>query len=122
MKSEWITHQGQAVFCYDYTDFGLDVEGLKAEVEAAQAVIEQQSENSMLILVDIRGTVVSREAAALIKENARFTRLYAQKVAVVGVKGVVRVIADSIGRLTRGTPQAFFDGPEEAKDWLIGAE
>jgi hypothetical protein len=119
MKSEWITHQGQAIFCYDYTGFGLDVAGLKAEMEAAQAVIEQQPENSMLILVDIRGTVVSREVSGLIKENARRTKPYAQKVAVVGVKGVVRVIADSIGRLTRGTPQAFFDDLEEAKDWLI---
>jgi hypothetical protein len=122
MKSEWITHRGQAIFCYDYTGFGLDAEGLKAEVEAAQAIIEQQPENSMLILVDIQGTVVYREAAALIKENARRTRPYAQKVAVVGVRGVVRVIADSIGRLTRGTPQAFFDDLDEAKNWLIGAK
>jgi hypothetical protein len=122
MKSEWISHQGHKIFYYNYTDFGQDAEGLKAEIEAAQSVIEQQPENSMLILVDIRGTVVSREVSALIKENASRTKPYAKKVAVVGVKGVVRVIADSIGRLTRGTPQTFFDTLEEAKDWLVSAK
>jgi hypothetical protein len=122
MKSKWVSHQGHEIFYYNYTDFGQDAEGLKAEIEAAQSVIEQQPENSMLILVDIRGTVVSREVSALIKDNASHTKLYAKKVAVVGVKGVVRVIADSIGRLTRGTPQTFFDTPEEAKDWLISTE
>jgi hypothetical protein len=122
MRSKWISHQGHKIFYYNYTDFGQDTEGLKAEIKAAQSVTKQQPENSMLILVDIQGTVVSREAAALIKENAERTQPYAQKVAVVGVKGVVRVIADSIGRLTRGTPQTFFDTLEEAKDWLINAE
>lgn len=73
----------------------------------------------MLILVDIRGTVVSREVSAMIKENSQHTKPYARRVAIVGVKGVVRVIADSIGRLTRGTPQAFFDTPEDAMEWLV---
>ncbi|MBN1814737.1 MAG: STAS/SEC14 domain-containing protein [Anaerolineae bacterium] len=73
----------------------------------------------MLILVDIRNTVISREVSSLIKENSQHTKPYARKVAIVGVKGVVRVIADSIGRLTRGTPQTFFDDPEDAMDWLV---
>lgn len=63
--------------------------------------------------------MVSREVSALIKDNASHTKPYAKKVAVVGGKGVVRVIADSIGRLTRGTPQAFFNTVEEVQDWLI---
>ena len=79
MKSEWISHQGHKIFYYNYTDFGQDAEGLKAEIETAQSVIEQQPENSMLILVDIQGTVVSREVSALIKENASRTKPYAKK-------------------------------------------
>ena len=72
----------------------------------------------MLILVDIRNTVVSREVSVMIKKNSQHTKPYARKVAIVGVKGAVRVIADSIGRLTRGTPQAFFDYSEDAMEWL----
>jgi len=119
MKSYWVTHKDQKIFYYDYRDFGFDADGVKAEIEQVEDLVSQQPEHSMLILVDIRDTVISREVSAMVKENSQHTKPYARRVAIVGVKGVVRVIADSIGRLTRGTPQAFFDDPEDAMDWLV---
>jgi hypothetical protein len=119
MKSRWVTHKDQKIFYYDYRDFGFDADGVKAEIEEVEDLVSQQPEHSMLILVDIRDTVISREVSAMVKENSQHTKPYAHRVAIVGVKGVVRVIADSIGRLTRGTPQAFFDDLKEAMDWLV---
>ena len=121
MKSEWITHKGQRIFYLCLKDFESDIDGFRAEVKAVETVALQQSKNSMLILVDVRNTVVSIEAASLMKAAAQRMQPHARRLAVIGVKGFVTVIADAIVRLTSELEQALFDDLEQAKDWLVEA-
>ena len=60
MKSEWMTHKGERFIYCDFTRFGIDVDGLRSEVEAADKQICLQRENSVLALADLRETVASR--------------------------------------------------------------
>ena len=119
MKSRWITHGKQKVFYYDYKDFGPDANGMIAEIDEVEVAIRQEPKKSLLILIDVRDSMITREVGTRITKNSQYTKAYARKVAVVGVTGVTRAFAATISRLTRGTPESFFDDVEEALDWLV---
>jgi hypothetical protein len=121
VKSDWLTHNGQRIFHLCLKDFGLDADAFKAEIEAVEALVLQQPADSTLLLVDIRNTVMSIEIVGMMKQTAQRMQPHSRRVAVVGVKGVVKVIADSIARLTSGLETILFDDLEQAKDWLADA-
>jgi len=117
MKSRWITHKGKRVFVCDYSGFKHDLEALKAENAAVQAELTREPPGSVLELVDIRDTVGSREAVALIKASATKTKPYIRKSAVLGIAGVLKVLAQAVSRVS-GLGLTLFDSEDAAKDWL----
>jgi hypothetical protein len=76
---------------------------------------------TLLGLVDIRNTILSKEATALIKGSAPWLGPHIRKAAVVfnKVSGFKRVILSAIAR-AGGREVVPFDDIEEAKDWLVG--
>jgi len=103
----------------DCSNFDTDVDGLAAEVDATDAVVAQEPENSVLVLSDIRGTVGSSEALAVFKASAARLKKYVRKTAVVGVEGGLRrLLLEAVSRFS-GRELVAFDDVERAKDWLI---
>ncbi len=118
MKSRWITHRGARIFYCDYSGFRDDLEALRTENAGVAAELTGQPKGSVLELVDIRGTVGSKEAVALIKASASRTKPHLRRTAVVGVEGVVKVLAQAVSRVS-GLGLTYFATEEEAKDWLV---
>ncbi len=119
MRSRWITHQGSRIFYCDYSGFRDDLKALEAENEAVVAELTTQPPDSVLELVDVRGSVGSREAVSLLKASASKTKPFIRKTAVVGVEGVVKVLAQAVSRVS-GLGLTLFATEAEAKDWLAG--
>jgi hypothetical protein len=115
MKSRWITHAGKSIFHIDLSDFWTDVDALKAELDEASAITCQQPENSLLVLTDVRGTVLSTEVLNIGKESSARTTKHVHKTAVLGISGFRKVLLDAVSRFS-GQCFAVF---EEAKDWLV---
>ncbi len=118
MKSRWIDHKGQRIFVCDYSGFKNDLEALKAENSAVQAELTAQPRDSVLELVDIRDTVGSREAVSLIKASASRTKPHIRKSAVLGITGVLKVLAQGVSRVS-GLGLTLFEQEDAAKDWLV---
>jgi hypothetical protein len=122
MKSRWISHKGKRIFYMDFSGFGLDVAGVKAEIDATTEVTIQQPEKSVLGLTDMRGTTISSEVAELFKSNGAIVQKYFRKQALVGMSGGFRmVIFQAVSRVI-GVQGKLFDDPEPAKDWLVSAD
>ena len=117
MKSEWMTHKGKRLIYCDFTNFGLDVNGLRAEVEAVDKAMCREPEHSVLAVADLRGTVTTKQVVQLFKESATRTNKYVRKQAVVGVTGIRKILAQAVARFS-GQSMALFDTVEEAKEWL----
>ena len=119
-KSGWITHRGRQILFVDLADFGQDLDGFRIEFEAALlGLLPQQSPGSVLALVDVRGTVLSRELTALMKTTAPQVKAFLHKGAVVvEFSGLKKFIIQSVSRVV-GQPLTFFSDPEQAKDWLV---
>ena len=123
MQSRWIEHKGARILYVDFCNFGQDLDGLAVEIRAISVVVEQEPEDSVLGMADVRGTVLSREVASLLKESAPLIGRHIVKTAVVmdQITGFKKVIFDAIGRVS-GQNTMLFDDVEEAQDWLADGE
>ena len=118
MKARWIEHKGKRIFYGDCTDFGYDVDAIKAEMDEALPEIRAQPKNSMLVIIDVRGTVGSREAMQVFKEYSVKTKPYQRKVAVIGITGYRKVLLDAVSFFS-GRSMVPFNDLEQAKDWIV---
>ena len=119
MKSHWITHQSQRIFYADYSNFGTDMDALKAELSAVVAAVTQEPPGSVMILNNVQGTTGAPGATALLRETVTKTNPYVRKRAVIGLVGIRRGLLDIINVFTgRGTIHAF-DDQQSALDWLV---
>lgn len=117
MKSKWIDHNGHKIIFCDYANFKTDFEALKTEIASVRAITSQQPVDSVLELVDIRNTVISVDVANLFKQAAVEARPFLHKTAVVGVTGLINVIAKSVAKFS-GLQFSLFDDLDSAKTWL----
>jgi hypothetical protein len=118
VKSKWIKHKGKRIFYSDCTDFGYDARTLQTEIEEVDAIVCAQPENSVFVIVDVRGTVLSSEAVQLFKAAAVETKPYARKTAVVGITGYRKVLSDAVAFFS-GRSFGVINDLEEAKDWVV---
>ncbi|MBN1812830.1 MAG: hypothetical protein JXA14_13425 [Anaerolineae bacterium] len=118
MKSKWITHKGERIFFVDLSSFGRHPDAFREELVGVEAVAYQQPEGSLLVLTDVRDTVVSSEVMNVAKESSARTAKYIRKEAILGMSGIRQVLLDAISRFS-GRQFAAFDDIETAKDWLV---
>lgn len=117
LKSHWIEHAGKKIFFADYSNF-TDLESLKKEVDGATAITMNEPENSVLLLVDVTGTLGDPEFVDYIKDSAGKDEDNMKKVAVVGVSGYRRIFFRAVIQFLRWAVKTF-DNMEDAKDWLV---
>jgi hypothetical protein len=117
MKSKWITHKGKKILFADYSNFEHDSESLFAEVEAVDAIVIRQPEKSVRMLLDTRNSVASKEVIAYFKNAAAKTQKYMDRMAIIGISGIRKILFDAVTRFS-GQKASLFDDMEKAKDWL----
>lgn len=117
MRSQWITHRGKRIMHSDYTNFEMNFQGLQAEINAVDDIICREPDGAVLLLVDVSGTTATVEVVELFKKSSARTTYHLQKVAVVGISGIRRMLLDIVNRFS-GQETTVFDDLESAKDWL----
>lgn len=117
MKSRWRHHNTVAFFHLDYANFKADIEGLRAEVSAADAEMMREPKGTVLVLIDLRDTVASGAVVQLFKESSAVTTPYIRRHALIGITGMKRYLADKVAQLA-GKPMRLFKTEEAALEWL----
>lgn len=84
----------------------------------AETVAYQQPESSLLVLTDVRDTVLSSEVMDFAKESSARVRKYIRREAIIGMSGIRQILLDAVSRFS-GRRFATFDTIEAAKDWLV---
>jgi len=117
MRSKWIEHKGKRIVLADYSGFGADLTGLKAEVEHASDLTMKEPLDSVLSLVDVTGTSGTPEIVDYIKTAAVATKPYVRKMAVVGIQGYRKILLRAVIAFS-GQAIHPCDTIEQAKEWL----
>lgn len=105
----------------DFSNFGRDTDALNGEIMAADAMICAEPLNSVLALIDVRGTTTTTQALSLYKQSAARTKGWIIRQAVVGATGIQKMLASAVARFST-EELVLFDDVEEAKDWLVTGE
>ena len=119
MRSSWVTQDGKRIFYLNYAGFKSDADALRAEVEAADAVMCGQPPHSVLAIADVRDTVANAAIVDMFKQSATRTRPYIAKMALLGIHGLKRFLAEMVARVS-GQQMRAFDSEAEALAWLTG--
>src|SRR5688572_18807961 len=118
MKSNWETRAGKRILYCKFGDFEKDVTGLSAEIDAVDELILREPPDSVLLLVDLRGTVTSSAVVELFKKSSAKTKGYVRKQAIIGISGIQKMLAQAVAWFSRET-FVLFDTPEAAREWLV---
>ena len=120
MKSKWIIHKGTRVLYANLSDFKTNSQAFKVEMDAVVEMVSQMPPNSVLGLLDVRGTVLSTQVSEVLRGGASELKSYIHKRAIVAtqITGFKKIIVSGIGRFVGRAPR-LFDDVEKAKDWLV---
>jgi hypothetical protein len=77
----------------------------------------QRGEKNVLLLIDMRGVRFDKEMVNLVKAARRKTEALVDKVALVGMTGIQKVLIGIISKIGHQRT-AVYDSLEEAEDWL----
>ena len=116
MKSHWTTHKGKKIFYADYSQMSPDQ--LKEEGASIVSVLSLEPKNSVLSLVDVRGTFGTADAMENFKAITAKTKPHVHKRAVIGVTGVRKLLLNALNQFV-GQESVAFDSIDKAKDWLV---
>ncbi|HEY0143857.1 MAG TPA: STAS/SEC14 domain-containing protein [Thermoanaerobaculia bacterium] len=117
MKSRWIEQRGRRILYCDYSGFRRDVEQLHLEIAACDEAIAREQRNSVLALVDLRGTSLSVETLGALKQSALHRAPYIEREAVVGLTAIQAVLIQAVANFAH-REYRLFDTTDDAQEWL----
>ncbi len=116
MQSAWETYKGKKIFFAKYGH--LTPEVYRAEIDAVEKEMLAQPRNSVLLLVDTVGLLISPEALNLAKNVALHSQPYVIKTAILGMSGARKTLLDIVAKFS-GMKVEAFDTADQARDWLV---
>jgi hypothetical protein len=118
MISEWQEYRGKRFFYCNYSN--LNLEQLKTEMDAVDALIAQQPEASVLILTNVNGVTGSPQVVDLFKKSTVHTKKYIRRSVVIGIglTGPKKTLFDLVMRFS-GQNVVIMEDFDKARDWLV---
>lgn len=121
MKSKWVEFQDRRIMLIDLSNLGSDEKGFERELGQVVSTIGQemyqQPLHSVLVLVDLTNTNLTKTSNRLMSERITDTKKYVMRTAVVGMTGIRGVFLDYFANLA-GSDTAGFDNVDAAMQWL----
>ena len=119
MQSSWVERDGRRVLYLNYSGFKSDIAALRAEVEAADREVCRHAPASVLALANLSDTTASAAAVELFKQSAARTKPFIDRLALIGITGLKRFLAEMVARVS-GREMRLFDTEADAVAWLLG--
>jgi hypothetical protein len=121
-----INYKNKTIIYIDYTvkpGGGPDTIGSSKEktiqlLRSATDEYKKCPEGSVLALCKFEGVRFDMDVLKVFKEEGAKTKPYEKKVAVIGIKGLLKAGYNFVVGLTSNTFKAF-DSEDEAKEWLV---
>lgn len=118
MKAHWIYHNSVRIFMADFSHYGSDGAGVKAETEYIIELLKVEKDNSVLSLTNVEGTFANEDIMRALAELLPISNKKVKRRAVVGVTGFRRHFLDAFAAVVGNVKFSAFDTVEEALTWL----
>lgn len=115
-RAQFIEYKGVRILQIDFSK--CSIEEIHKVIASAKPLIRSQPEKSVLTLTYTDGGKFDSEVIGSLKEFTKGNEPYVKAAAVVGIKGLQRVVLDAITLFSKREFGAF-DDMEKAKDYLV---
>ena len=114
-----ISYQGMTILVIDFSNLGKSKEGTLALIKAMGDEFAKNPLHSVLALINLTNSFFHVNTLTAFKSSREACGPYEKKVAVVGLKGLMKTGFKTVtGSDKVGTVMAF-DSVQEAKEWLV---
>jgi hypothetical protein len=113
----FIMHRGVKILYEDFSSVDNENEAF-ALLKKGREIIDQQSEKSVLALLNVKDTKFSPTVTKALKEYAKANTPYMKFAAVYGIEGLKEILYRSVITFTGRKNIALFKTLEDAKDFL----
>ena len=116
MRSHWEDYKGKRIFigCYEH----MTLDEYRAEAAEVEREIMKQAPDSVLLLVETAGLIMSPETLSVTKGLTKRTQPNVHKTAILGITGARRALLDIVVKFS-GMQMVPFGDIQKAKDWLV---
>ena len=118
-RARFIEHKGVRIFYIDFSH--CPVEEAMDVINDAKPLIRNEPEKSVLTLTYTDGGKFDSEIIATLKEFTRGNEPFVKAAAVVGIKGLQKIVLDAVSFFSN-REFATFDDMEKAKEAVITAD
>jgi hypothetical protein len=115
-RVEIVSHAGKELVSIDLS--GCKSSELTPIIEEAKRVIASRPESSVLVLTNVTGTQLNKQASEIMKTFAAANKPYVKASAVVGVDGLVNIFYKAVQAFS-GRNLPTFPTIDQAKEWLV---
>ncbi len=116
-RTRFIEHQGSRVLLFDYAGIRDTAEAKREIAESVRVVATQRPEKSLLVMTDVTDARYDSEVVQALKQLAAHNTPYVKASAVVGVRGLQKVVYQAVVWFSKRNLQ-LFDTREAALAWL----
>ena len=116
MRSHWEDYKGKKIFIGSYSHMTL--EEYRAEVAEVEKETVKHPPDSVLLLVETAGLIMSPEALSVTKGLTKRTQPNVHRTAILGITGARRALLDIVVKFS-GMQMVPFGDVQKAKDWLV---
>lgn len=117
-RVEVLNYKDREIVYINFSDLEMkDFDEFKATIEDAKKIVKNYPPASAYTLVNFTNLRFSAEFLSELKELTLHNKPYVKSGAVFGVKGLQKVVFDSVMKLT-GRNLPIFNSKEEGMDWL----
>lgn len=113
-----IPYKDKRIYYVDYSALNKSKEKTIQLITHATQVYVNLPQNSVLALVNTENGYFDMDTLKVFKAEGSKTAIYEKKVAVIGVKRLIKVAYDFVVGLTN-RKYRLFDTKEEALEWLV---
>ncbi|MCL6589855.1 MAG: hypothetical protein K6U80_07875 [Firmicutes bacterium] len=114
----YIDYKGKKILYINYQPLNNDKAKVYKLIEGCAAEELRQPDKSVLALTNVEGFHFDMDVLKKFKESVAKTKIKEKKVALIGVKGLLKVAYNFVVSLTDPTTKVF-DTEAEAKEWLV---
>jgi hypothetical protein len=118
MKSHWVYYNSVRIFLADFSNYGANGAGVKAETQYIIQLLNNEPNNSVLSLTNVDGTFANEDILRSLSELLPISNKKVKRRAVTGVTGFRRHFLDAFLAVVGNVKFSAFDTVEEAYEWL----
>ncbi len=113
-----ISYKNKSIIYIDYSVAGTDKDKILQLIKAGTEEYRKHPPKSVISLLNVANVRFDMDVVNALSESRPLSGPYEKKIAIIGLKGLLKVIYNAVVQLAQREAIKIFESEAEAKEWL----